>query len=119
MHAATLPFVGPGSAPTAERLEGVLHQANLFAILNYPCGFFGKGEAVWYAQNNQGYSPGLRGDDFWQLNVFAGYRFARRRAELTLGLLNLTDQDYRLNPLNLHGDPPRRRTLAVDLRLNF
>src|SRR4029453_19345001 len=62
----TLPFVGPNSAGTTERLEGVLHQANLFAIFNPPCGVFAEGEALWYAQNNQGYSPGLSGDDFWQ-----------------------------------------------------
>ena len=31
----------------------------------------------------------------------------------------VADTDYRLNPLNLHADLPRGRTLAVSLRLNF
>jgi hypothetical protein len=34
-------------------------------------------------------------------------------------LLNLTDQDYKLNPLNLYDDLPRSRTLAVRLQLSF
>jgi hypothetical protein len=41
------------------------------------------------------------GDDFWQHNVWSGYRFPRRRAELRLGVLNLADQDYRLNSAKL------------------
>jgi len=38
---------------------------------------------------------------------------------LTLGLLNLTDQNYQLNPLTLYNDLPRGRTLALRLLLNF
>jgi len=45
-------------------------------------------------------------EDFWQFNVFAGYRFARRRAELLVGGLNLTGQDYRLNPVTLYAELP-------------
>ena len=56
---------------------------------------------------------------FAQFNVFAGYRFPRRRAELTVGLLNIADQDYRLNPLNLHADLARERTLTVNFKFNF
>ena len=37
--------------------------------------------------------------------------------ELMLGLLNLTDQDYRLNPLTVYAELPRERTFMV--RLNF
>src|SRR6185369_482540 len=113
------PFNDASSPQARSRLEGVLHNLDLFAIYNHPCGFFAEGEAVWYDQENKGYTPSLAGDDFWQFNVFAGYRFPRRKAELTLGLLNLTDQDYKLNPLNIYNDLPRERTLAVRLRLNF
>jgi len=74
---------------------------------------------VWYSQDNSGYSPPLAGDEFWQLNAYFGYRFFRRRAEVRLGVLNITDQDYQLNPLNLYSELPRERTLAVRLQLNF
>ena len=63
--------------------------------------------------------PGEPGDDFWQFNAFAGYRFLHRKAEVTLGLLNITDQNYNLNPLNLYNELPRTRTLALRLQLNF
>jgi hypothetical protein len=36
-----------------------------------------------------------------------------------VGLLNLTDQDYRLNPLNVYNDLPRRRTVMLRLQFGF
>jgi len=92
---------------------------SLFAIYNHPCGFFAEAQSLWYAQNNKGYGSSAPGDDFWQFNAFVGYRFPRRNAEVMLGLLNITDQDYRLNPLNVYNELPRQRTLALRLRLNF
>lgn len=100
-------------------LTAVLHQVALQSGYYHPYGFFAVGQALWTHQNNQGYSPDIPGDDFWQLNVFVGYRFPRRQAEVRLGLLNLTDQDYRLNPLTLYNELPRSRTLAVRLQLSF
>ena len=73
----------------------------------------------WYSQENKGYTPKAPGDDFWQFNAFAGYRFPRRKAEVALGLLNITDQDYRLAPLNVYNELPRTRTLVLRLRLSF
>jgi Tfp pilus assembly protein PilF len=115
-----LPFNNADSPRPRVRLEGVLHQVDLLANYNHPSGFFAQCEAVWYAQSNTGYAPpGEPGDDFWQFNLFAGYRFPRRMAEVTLSLLNITGQDYKLDPLNLHSDLPRSRTLALSLRLSF
>jgi tetratricopeptide (TPR) repeat protein len=102
-----------------QNMEAVLNQVDLLVVYNHPCGFFAQGEAHWYVQNNIGYGPGEPGADFWQLNAFVGYRFPRRKAEVTLGLLNITDQNYNLNPLNLYNELPRSRTLALRLRLSF
>ncbi len=99
--------------------EAVLHQVHLAAHYYHPCGFFGSFETLWNHQSNHGYSGTRPGDDFWQFNLFAGYRFPRRQAELQLGLLNLTDQNYRLNPLNLTAYLPRSRTLAVSFKFSF
>jgi tetratricopeptide (TPR) repeat protein len=111
--------VTPSGLITDSELEATLHQVNLFVIYNHPSGFFGQFQSLWTRQSNQGYATPLEGDDFWQFNAFVGYRFPRRRAELTLGLLNIGDQDYRLNPLNLTTELPRDRTLVVNLRFNF
>ncbi|HKX60981.1 MAG TPA: TonB-dependent receptor, partial [Verrucomicrobiae bacterium] len=100
-------------------LTGLLHEVRMAVVYNNAAGFFGSFDAVWFHQENSGYTPERPGDDFWQFNLYAGYRFARRRAEIRLGLLNLSDRDYRLNPLNLVNELPRDRTLTVSLKLNF
>jgi outer membrane receptor protein involved in Fe transport len=99
--------------------EALLHHARFTVTYNNSAGYFGLFEASWYQQDNHGYGGTRPGDDFWQLNLYAGYRFARRRTELRFGLLNLADRDYRLNPLNLFNELPRERTFTGALRLNF
>ena len=64
-------------------------------------------------------TPAQPGDDFWQFNLFAGYRFPRRAAEIQAGLLNLTGRDYQLTPVNLYADLPRARTIALRFKFNF
>jgi Tfp pilus assembly protein PilF len=102
-----------------QRTEATLRQAELFVVFNHPSGFFARGEALWNGQNSAGYEPGLASDYFWQFNAFVGYRFLHRRAEARLGLLNMSDQYYNLNPLNPHQEYPYYRTIALRLRLNF
>ncbi|HYV30040.1 MAG TPA: hypothetical protein VEO53_02855, partial [Candidatus Binatia bacterium] len=111
----------PRSADPAAHLDerATLHELNLFAIYQNPAGFFGQVESIWRAQSNRGSDRLLSGDDFWQFNVFAGYRLPGRRAEFTVGVLNLADQNYRLNPLNLANDLPHRRTLFTSLKFSF
>jgi outer membrane receptor for monomeric catechols len=106
--------------PAANRdVSATLHQLTLFAIFNHASGFFAQFASVWSQQSNRGYSPEISGDHFWQHNFYVGYRLTRRAVEARLGLLNLTDQNYRLNPLTLYSELPRDRTLAVSLKLNF
>ena len=38
---------------------------------------------------------------------------------MRIGVLNLTDQDYRLNPLTLYNELPRGRTFAAGLQFRF
>ena len=105
---------------TQNDVEALLHQVQLSLGYTHPRGVFGQVQSLWTGQDNQGYAPpGLPGDDFWQLNLWVGYRFLQRRGEARLGLLNVTDQDYRLNSLNLAPALPRHRTLVASLRLNF
>ncbi|MBM3883788.1 MAG: hypothetical protein FJ387_29480 [Verrucomicrobia bacterium] len=99
--------------------EGLLQHLNLMAIFQHRCGFFSEFRSSWTQQNNLGRVPDRPGDDFWQHHFFVGYRFARRLAEVRLGVLNLTDQDYRLDPLNYYVELPRERTFTLSLKLNF
>ena len=54
---------------------------------------------------------------FVQENIFVGCRFAHRRTELQLGILNLSGGGYELNPLTVYQELPRKRVLEA--RLNF
>lgn len=100
-------------------LESTLQSVNLFALYNHPSGFFSQVDGRWNSQRNKGYAPAQPGDEFWQFDAFVGYRFLRRTAELTLGVLNLTDENYKLSPLNYYPDLPRERTFMARLRLSF
>ena len=109
-----LPLTNPG-----DNLDSVLHQLSLDLGFNHPSGVFARFNALWSRQSNRGYAPDQPGDDFWQLNAWAGYRFPRRKAEVSVGLLNLTDRNYHLNPLTPYNELPHGRTLAVRLLVSF
>jgi len=94
-----------------------LHNASGYVLFNHPSGIFARIETDWYRQSNSGYRGALPGDDFFQENVYIGYRFAHRHAEVRLGLLNLAGQDYHLNPLTTYAELPRKR--LFEARLNF
>jgi tetratricopeptide (TPR) repeat protein len=117
----SIPATTPSTTGFRARTEpdALLHQLTLFAIYNHSSGFFARAESAWYSQDNDGYTPHEVGDDFWQFNLFAGYRFLHRHAEVQVGLLNVTDQNYRLNPLNLYYEAPRERTFVARLQFNF
>lgn len=118
--------ISPANFPGGMRtLEATLHEATIFANWNHHSGFFARADATWYDQENKGYTPGslsadgATGDQFWMVNAFAGYRFMQNRAEVSVGVLNIADTDYRLNTLNPILDLPRDRTLAVRCRFSF
>jgi len=100
-------------------VSALLHQVWLYGIYNHSSGFFTSVDAIWSSQDNDGYGGTMPGDDFWQFNVWAGYRFWDRRAEARIGLLNVTDQDYQLNPLTLYNELPHDRTFVASLKINF
>ena len=116
----TFPELPAAVAARANREEHArLHRARVHALYHHPCGIFARAETEWFAQHNTGYATALPGDNFFQHNLYVGYRFPRRRAEILLGVLNLADQDYRLNPLNLYNELPRERVFLARLKLDF
>ncbi len=108
-----------GAGILNQDVAATLHQVMLFANYNHRCGFFGEFNAVWSQQSNRHYTPDIPGDDFWQLNLYLGYRFKMRHAEARLGLVNLTDQDYQLNPLTLYNELPRQRAVTCSFKFYF
>ncbi len=113
-----VPTGTPGLAGLSQASDATLQELNLFVYYNHDSGFFGRWESNWYQQDNEAAS-GFSDTQFWQHNLYLGYRFPRRRAQLQFGLLNLFDSDYRLNPINIHADLPRRTTVSFSARFNF
>ena len=115
--------------PSDATQRATLHELDIFALYNHPRGFFARADALWFSQDNNGYDAADNrltpyderkpGDDFWQFNLAAGYRFHRNQCEVSCALLNLTGEDYHLNPLNPYSELPRDRTLLLRLKLSF
>ena len=120
-----LPELKKAGFPDAaeQRRQSDLHELGIFAFYNHPSGFFATGEARWYKQHNDtstnvALTTGP-GDDFWQFNVIAGWRFFRNQCEISCGCLNINDTDYKLDPLNPYVELPRSRTLMVRAKISF
>ncbi|MEW6156936.1 MAG: FecR domain-containing protein [Verrucomicrobiota bacterium] len=113
----------PATVMGAERLlqaeKARLHELALSGQFYLPSGLFGEFQSAFRAQSNDGYSPEIPGDRFWQHDVYLGYRFPRRAAEVRMGIRNLADHDYQLNPLNWSLELPRERLFVTSLRMNF
>jgi tetratricopeptide (TPR) repeat protein len=113
------PALVPALASADTRVNAGLHQAAVYALFNHPSGFFARAEGRWHHQNNHGYTPALVSEDFFHENLWLGWRLKRQRGELSVGALNIGDQDYRLNPLTLYSEAPRERTFVVRLKINL
>ena len=123
-----LPDVSTSILDDAHRVDsGDLHQVALFALFNHPAGWFAGTDLNWHIQQSSVRNePGgmaattrLPGEEFPQLNLRVGYRFWQRRGEIMIGGLNLTGENYELNPINLYTELPRERVFYVRLRLRF
>lgn len=98
-----------------DQLRATLQTARFNGRFHHPAGFFSGAEWVWFHQSIA--SGGT--EEIWQCNVEAGWRFARRAVELRVAVLNLLNQDYRLNPINVFNEFPRERVLALGLKWQF
>jgi len=107
----------PGIPSRPVNNSSTLNETSLFANYNLPCGFFSQFQANWWDQANV--APTEPGDHFWQFNLFAGYRFPRRHVEIQVGVLNLANQDYRLEPLTYYLEQAHTRTFVTSLKFNF
>jgi outer membrane receptor protein involved in Fe transport len=104
-----------------------LHAGSIFLLYNHPSGFFAQTDFTWYAQDNRerNFSSGgfvtrdLPDDEFPQWNVAIGWRFPRQRGDVTFGVLNLTDENYHLSPVNFYTEMPHERVFYGRVRFRF
>jgi outer membrane receptor protein involved in Fe transport/predicted Zn-dependent protease len=104
-----------------------LHAAGIFLLYNHRSGFFAQTDFTWYVQDNRerSFSAGrfstrdLPSDDFPQWNLALGWRFPRQRGDVTFGVLNLTDENYHLSPVNFYNEMPHERVFYGRVRFRF
>lgn len=117
-------------APLHPSNQAILQSLSLSAHFNHRSGLFASAEGLWMHQHNSRvYHRGGRGssgtvaalpsEDLWQINLWGGWRFLRRRAEILVGVLNVTDADYRLNPISVTVPPERERTFVTRLSFHY
>ena len=116
---SSFPQVNPSLGMTRSDLGGLLHLVSLDASFQHPCGLFASVEGQWWRQQLRDDLASVPGDQFWQANVQVGYHSPRRHVEISVGLLNITGQNYSLYPINLYPDLSRERTFAARLQFNF
>ncbi|QJE97249.1 FecR domain-containing protein [Luteolibacter luteus] len=119
---AALPELPASIAPFA-RMEdrATLYEVLLSANWNSPTGLFARLEANYFSQDLEDAPsrPYRSGDAFWQFNALAGYRFYDNQCEISAGVLNIGDTDYRLSALNPRQEIVRDRTAVVRCRFTF
>jgi outer membrane receptor protein involved in Fe transport len=103
--------------------NSTLNELSMFANYYVPCGFFSQFQANWWAQHNANNQFSVTGPEpganFWQCNLYAGYRFPRRHIELAMGLVNMFNQGYNVDPVAYFLEQARTRTLMASLKFNF
>ena len=99
-------------------------------MFNNASGWFVQGDLTWFAQHNQertftGDGNGtlrerdLPSDIFPMLNLAAGWRFPHQRGDVSVGVLNATDDSYKLSPVNFYNEMPHERVFFGRLRFRF
>jgi tetratricopeptide (TPR) repeat protein len=107
------------TVPLSQNQSAYLQRLGAYLLLNHPSGFYAEFDVHAYFQQNYGYAPAEPGDNFVQLDLLGGWRFFDRRLALTVGVLNLTGTNYRLNPLTLYSELPRSRVFTAQLAFQF
>lgn len=105
--------------PSTTSDHGSLHQISVFATINHPSGIFARTKLTWNSQQASRQTEHLASTMFWQWDAQVGWRFARRRAAFTLGILNILDDVPSLHPISLGSNGTRNRDLVTSLDLSF
>ncbi|MGD0816378.1 MAG: TonB-dependent receptor [Verrucomicrobiota bacterium] len=114
----------PSTGQTFPQHENsTLNEMSFFGNYYVPCGFFSQFQANWWMQHNADNQSSVAGPepgaDFWQFNLYAGYRFPRRHIEMAIGLVNIFNQGYNVDPVTYFLEQARNRTLMASLKFNF
>jgi Tfp pilus assembly protein PilF len=118
----TADFYSPGNGLTyPQHQNSTLNEASFYGNFYEPCGFFTQAEVNWWNQDNTLNALGAAepNSEFWQVNVYAGYRFPRRHIELAIGGLNLFNHNYNIDPVTYFLEQAHNRTFVASCKFTF
>lgn len=113
--------IAPGGFSRSAQAD--LHRVGGSLLYQRRDGWFGRFALTYLRQEfahqqlNGAFTTGSESVAFGDL--FVGWRFPRLRGDLTVGVLNLFNSDYRLSPLTAHEEFVRRRSFYLRFRLNL
>jgi hypothetical protein len=92
-----------------------LHRVGASLFYQRPDGWFSQARATVLRQEA---SP-ISSDQPAFFDLFVGWRFPKLKGDITVGVLNIGDSDYKLYPLTAYEEFPRERTFYLRFRLNL
>ena len=104
--------------------EADLHSLRSTVTLNFTEGWFANFalHALWQTDPiafAAATPPVSEDQTFMPIDAEVGWRFPRQRGEISMGVMNLLDDDYRLAPLSGLPEFPRQQTVFARLRMNL
>jgi Tfp pilus assembly protein PilF len=115
----TKPDLAMTSALLAVEDGGSLHTGSAYVLFNHRSGFFAQTDVIYHHQEVKSLANIDPSESALNWNSKAGWRFWSQRGEFVIGLLNMTDSDHRLHPLNVYTRLPRERTFYAKLRISL
>lgn len=109
-------------APTSPYLDDTnahLYIGSIYGRYQDPNGWFAQTDLQYWYQENNSIAPDIDNESAPNLNLSFGYSLQKQKGEVRISILNLTDEDYELNPLNDYSLPPQERTFVIETRFSF
>ncbi|WPJ95595.1 TonB-dependent receptor [Coraliomargarita algicola] len=99
--------------------SATLYTGSLYARYQHTNGWFGGADLQYWVQQSHSIAPEIADTYAPNVNFSFGYRLQQQRGEITFSILNLTDEEYELNPVNNYNEPPHERTFVIQTRFSF
>lgn len=107
------------TSPYLDDTSATLYTGSLYARYQHTNGWFAGTDLQYWIQQSHSISPEIADTYAPNLNLSFGYRLQQQRGEITFSILNLTDEEYELNPVNNYNQPPHERTFVIQTRFSF
>ena len=107
------------TSPYLDDTNAHLYIGSVYARYQNPNGWFATTDLQYWYQENNSIESEIDNESAPNLNLSIGYRLQKQKGEVRISILNLTDEEYELNPLNNYRLPPQERTFVIETRFSF